>query len=82
MLGSFAIISWIIILIVYFILTVSIFYHFKKYAMSGSQRRAFLGAFTIISLILFITNLIIYSQIPWNEISDIISTGVRELGGS
>ena len=81
MIGNFALILWLLTLIVYFIFTVAIFYHFKKYTISSGQRRTFLSVFSIVSLVLFIANFIIFSQIDWNKISEIFSTSVKGLGG-
>jgi len=81
MLGYFALILWFLILIVYFVFTASIFYHFKKYSTSPARRRTFLGIFSIASLALFISNLVFFSRIPWKEISETLSTSIRGLGG-
>jgi hypothetical protein len=81
MLGTFAIIFWFLILVVYFVFTASVFYHFKKYTTSRGQKRIFLSIFSIVSLILFVSNLIFFSRIPWNKISDILMFSAKGLGG-
>lgn len=67
--GYIALAFFIIILLIYFLFTVSIVYHFKRYNISSRTTKKTMAVFLTVSVIFFIMNLILYSRIPWAEIS-------------
>lgn len=79
MLGSFAIILFILLQALLFLFTVSVVYHFRRYGLSSSQKKKFLSVFLVISLLFFSVNFIIFSQIPWQKISERLSQAMGNI---
>ena len=72
MLGPFALIFFLITIIIYFALTIAIVYHFKKYSISPRAAGSFMGIFLLVSLIFFILDFVFFARIPWQEVSQSI----------
>jgi len=78
MLGKISFIIFILVLLIFFLLTLAITYHLKRYGLSGGKKKSLVSLFLTISLIFFILNLIIFSKIPWKEISENVSGVFQE----
>jgi hypothetical protein len=73
MIGYLALLFLIIILVIYFAVTVAVVYHFKHYNLSGKFTKKAMTIFLTVSLVFFILNIVSFAWIPWKEISQNIS---------